>query len=156
MSRRAFVPCLISTAQRWLGKGTCLQTPSQQWWFSCSCSHPPQGKGAAAAQRVVMDGIPPPGSDWVRPTGDSGPNSRFARQSLKFSTHSLLVSHLATDKYVGLQVLCRVWKVLAKEDRLLHYQAGNQHSHLYISETIGTDSCPRFLRAFNSGLQTCS
>lgn len=56
-----------------------------------------QGKGPAAAQRAVMDWtreIIPPGSSLarlspLRPTGDCGCNSRFVRQSLRFSTQHL-------------------------------------------------------------------
>lgn len=44
---------------------------------------------------------------------------------------------------MGLQVVYSVWKMLAKEDRLLQYQADKQHSLLYISEIIDTDLSPQ-------------
>lgn len=69
MSRRAVAPCLISTAHGLLERASAFRLLPNGDSFSASVHTHLGGKGPAAAQRVVMDGIPPPGSAWVRSTG---------------------------------------------------------------------------------------
>lgn len=137
MSRRAVAACVLSKSQGWLERASgfrCL--PRGDGSPAPVRTHP---RGKDLLQPRGMDEIPPSGSDWVRSRG--GQQQVSVRQSLRFSTHPLLVNLLATEKYMGLQVLCSVWKMLGKEDRLLQYQADKQHSHLYITEIIDTDLC---------------
>lgn len=98
MSRRAVAACLIRTAQGWLKRASA---------FRCL----PRGDGSPAPVHTH-----PRGKDLLQPrvlwwmrfllqalTGwdPQLANSRFVRQSLRFSTHPLLVNHLATEKICG-------------------------------------------------------
>lgn len=70
--------------------------PSQRGWFSCFSSHPPQEKGPAEAQSVVMGEIPPPGSALVRPTGGQ---QQVCEAEVQHPP--ILVNHLAIEKIRG-------------------------------------------------------
>lgn len=85
-----------------------------------------------------MNEIPPPGSDWVRPTSGQ-------QQVCKAEPYSSEVQHSLTagEQLGNWEIHGAAGSVQCLEDAGQGGQADKQHSHLYISEIIDTDLSPQ-------------